>query len=156
MSEARKKGRTPLPSLPPARLAEIHNIDQARVEADNATDKVFTGRPQQPQPKATKRRELPYLPCDICGKLLKGPTILKCHKRTVHIGTRCYWGACTQTFISTEELIEHLKDHQTIASTGDKPGDLICHWPGCSHPHSYIHELYRHIRIHNGDMHQSY
>ncbi|KAI0852292.1 hypothetical protein F5Y00DRAFT_258699 [Daldinia vernicosa] len=168
MSEekARKKGRTPLPSLSPERLARVHNNNRARAAGYKTTGKTTdeitdentdetSHSSQQSQPKATKRRHHPLIPCDICGKLLKGPRIVKCHKLTVHIGTRCYWGKCAETFATTELLIEHLKDHQARESTDDNPGELICHWPGCGHPHSDIRELYRHIRIHNGDVHQS-
>ncbi|KAI0839532.1 hypothetical protein F5Y06DRAFT_295559 [Hypoxylon sp. FL0890] len=132
----RAKGRTPLPSRPRTQLAILPATSQNTEDVQPAQG--------QSSPQAREG-----LTCNVCGKVLKTASILRRHKRAVHLGTRCHWGDCTEEFNDTKALYKHLRDHQARAAVNDQQGELICHWPGCGKHQKEKREMRRHLRKHN-------
>ncbi|KAI2468125.1 hypothetical protein F4781DRAFT_399454 [Annulohypoxylon bovei var. microspora] len=89
--------------------------------------------------------------CQECNGEFKTQDILKRHRKTRHVGTRCHWGGCQQDLGTTKDLYAHLREHQREASVNDESGSTICHWPGCGRSHNGKGEVMRQIRKHNSD-----
>ncbi|KAI1211879.1 uncharacterized protein F4807DRAFT_416709 [Annulohypoxylon truncatum] len=87
--------------------------------------------------------------CPICSKSFKTITILRKHKLTVHIGTRCRWGDCNEQFGNETQLFKHIRTHQRYGAVGDASDQFLCHWPDCSREFRDDAELSRHLKIHN-------
>ncbi|OTB18819.1 hypothetical protein K445DRAFT_373472 [Daldinia sp. EC12] len=152
--KARKKGRTPLPDIPSPRPVESWHDNQVKVQGPKAP--LLEAPEAKHEPQILERSPPRGLLCDACGVVLASMSTLRQHKRTVHIGTRCHWGTCTQTFETTKHLISHLLDHQRRASTGENSDYLVCHWPDCGDRKADKGEMNRHIRMHNGFIHYAH
>ncbi|KAI1489867.1 hypothetical protein F5X96DRAFT_695285 [Biscogniauxia mediterranea] len=71
------------------------------------------------------------------------------HMDEKHIGTKCYWGECGQTFAHSEALYEHLEAHRDAVAAADPPGPPYwCHFPGCGRPISRRADVKRHLCRH--------
>ncbi|RYP60848.1 hypothetical protein DL769_007948 [Monosporascus sp. CRB-8-3] len=127
--------------------------------SSSAGDQNEPGDGSLPQPRSRRERmqerdhSKPDAWCGICRLQFENKRTLENHNRVKHIGTRCYWPGCNFQTSTEDELLTHLKDHNSrAAADAGMPGEqTVCFWPGCrrqQQPHALKSNVGREICRH--------
>ncbi|KAI0887864.1 uncharacterized protein GGS22DRAFT_185244 [Annulohypoxylon maeteangense] len=127
------------------------------IDNDHSSDEDYVPtKPRRTTTRAQTRRQQSQpdpseFTCAQCGKVYRRRYILERHEAEEHIGTTCFWGNCSQTFETEQELNNHLIAHNNASSRGRKKS-LTCNWPGCGSRYAFAETVARHIRQHNSNV----
>ncbi|KAI3339691.1 hypothetical protein F4824DRAFT_507943 [Ustulina deusta] len=145
-------------SLPPLRCLEsAESIQPGGARQQLGTDIIATPSPMLAAgplhiPPDTQRSVLskPPFVCEQCLRQYTNKTSLESHKRTVHVGTRCFWPNCSVTTAFEALMVYHLKvDHAQPLTRKIRPLTFLCPWPGCDKDHGTNAMVYTCVRKHN-------